>query len=160
VLGGTGGVGALAVQVAHLRGAEVTASIRGDAAELMRELGGDHVIDTRTTDLAPQSYDVVIDTVGGQALEGAFSAVRRGGRLVTLSAPPPAGKADELGVQATFFIVTPDRGQLAELAGLVDAGRLRVAIADTFPLAQGRTAYESRGNTHRRPGKTVLIVRE
>jgi NADPH:quinone reductase-like Zn-dependent oxidoreductase len=160
VLGGTGGVGALAVQVAHLRGAEVTASIRSDAAELMRELGADHVIDTRTTDLAPQSYDVVVDTVGGQALEGAFSAVCRGGRLVTLSAPPPAGKADELGVQATFFIVTPDRGQLAELAGLVDAGRLRIAIADTFPLAQGRTAYESRGNTHRRPGKTVLIVRE
>ena len=160
VLGGTGGVGALAVQVAHLRGAEVTASIRSDAAELMRELGADHVIDTRTTDLAPQSYDVVIDTVGGQALEGAFSAVRRGGRLVTLSAPPPAGKADELDVQATFFIVTPDRTELAELAGLVDAGRLRVAVADTFPLAQGRTAYASRGNTHRRPGKTVLIVRE
>ena len=160
VLGGTGGVGALTVQVAHLLGAEVTASIRSDAAELMRELGADHVVDARTAGFAPQCYDVVIDTVGGQALDGAFAAVRRGGRLVTLSAPPPAGKADELGVEATFFIVTPDRGQLAELSRLVDAGELRVEIADTFPLARGRDAYQSRGNTHRRPGKTVLLVRE
>jgi NADPH:quinone reductase-like Zn-dependent oxidoreductase len=43
--------------------------------------------------LAGRSYDVVIDTVGGKTLEHAFAVLRRGGRLVTLSAPPPAGKA-------------------------------------------------------------------
>ncbi len=98
--------------------------------------------------------------MGGATLDRAFGVVRRGGRLVTLSAPPPAGRADDAGVEAVFFIVTPDRTQLGELAGLVDTGRLQVAIADTFPLARGREAFESGRAGHRRPGKTVLIVRD
>ena len=78
--------------------------------------------------------------------------LRPGGRLVTLSAPPPPG------VTATFFIVTPNRDQLAELAALVDSGRLHVQIAETFPLAEGRAAFESGRRPKRRPGKTVLVV--
>ena len=162
VLGGTGGVGALTTQVAHLLGAEVTATIRSDATDLLLGLGADHVIDTRVNDLGSigADYDVVVDTVGGATLQSAFTVVRRGGRVVTLSAPPPPGLADQYGVAATFFIVTPDRGQLVELARLVDAGQLRVAIADTFALADGRAAFESGRNPDRRPGKTVLVVRD
>jgi NADPH:quinone reductase-like Zn-dependent oxidoreductase len=161
VLGGTGGVGALTVQIAHILGAEVTTTIRSGAADLLRELGADHVIDTRTTDLDAlgANYDVVVDTVGGDTLIQAFGVVRRGGRLVTLSAPPPADRAAEYGVEAMFFVVTPDRAQLTELARLVDSTALRVAIADTFPLAQGRAAFESGRAVDRQPGKTVLIVR-
>ena len=79
---------------------------------------------------------------------------------MTLSAPPPAGRADDAGIEAVFLIVTPNRGQLAELARLVDSAALRVAIADTFPLARGREAFESSRAAHRRPGKTVLVVRD
>jgi hypothetical protein len=68
-------------------------------------------------------------------LERAFAVLRRGGRLVTLSAPPRGGKADEFGVSATFFIVVSDRDQLTKLAELVDTSGLQVAIADTVPLA-------------------------
>lgn len=101
----------------------------------------------------------MIDTVGGETLDRSFPVLRRGGRLVTLSAPPPAGRADEYGVTATFFIVTPNREQLTELAALVDDGRLRIEIARTFPLAEGRAAFESGRLPGRRPGKTVLVVR-
>ena len=89
-----------------------------------------------------------------------YRVLRRGGRLVTLSAPPPAGMAEEYGVTAAFFVVTPNRGQLAELAALVDDGQLRVEIGATFPLAQGREAFESGQHPGRRPGKTVIVVRE
>ena len=61
---------------------------------------------------------------------------------------------------ATFFIVAPDRGQLIKLAELVDADRLHVAIADTFALRDGRAAFESGHRPSRRPGKTVLVVRD
>ena len=91
--------------------------------------------------------------MGGATLDRAFGAVRRGGRLVTLSAPPPAGRADDAGVEAVFFIVTPDRGQLTELARLADSGALRVAIAETFPLVRGREVFESGRAGHRRLGK-------
>lgn len=160
VVGGAGGVGALTVQLAAMLGARVTATVRSDAGDLVRGYGATRVIDVRTEALDDATYDVVIDTVGGDMLERSFPALRRGGRLITLSAPPPAGRADEYGVTATFFIVTPNRDQLAELAALVDSGRLRVEIAQTFPLERGREAFESRNHPGHRPGKTVIVVRD
>jgi NADPH:quinone reductase-like Zn-dependent oxidoreductase len=84
--------------------------------------------------------------------------MRAGGRLVTLSAPPSAKRAREAGVHAMFFVVTPDPGELAQLAKLVDEGRLRPVVSQAFPLRDGRLAYESAGRP-RPPGKTVLLVR-
>lgn len=162
VTGGAGGVGALAVQLAAQFGADVTATLRSDAVELARSLGARNVIDVRTQafDDGGPAYDVVIDTVGGDTLDRSFAVLRRGGRLVTLSEPPAADKADEYGVSATFFIVIPNREQLAQLAALVDGDQLHVEIAETFPLVQGREAFESGQRAVRRPGKTVIVVRE
>ena len=161
VHGGAGGVGALTVQLAAILGAEVTATVRSDAVELLRGFGAQRVIDVRTQafEETGDAYDVVIDTVGGETLERSFSLLRRGGRLITLSAPPPAGKADEYGITATFFIVEPNRSHLGELAALVDSGRLRVEIAATFPLERGREAFESGQRAVRSAGKTVITVR-
>ncbi len=162
VHGGAGGVGVLTVQLAALLGAHVTATVRSDSRELLGSLGAQRVIDVRAEafDKAGSPYDVVIDTVGGETLERSYRLLRRDGRLVTLSAPPPAGKADEHGITASFFIVTPSRAQLDELAQLVDGGRLRVQIAATFPLEEGRMAFESGRRSGRRAGKTVIVVRE
>jgi NADPH:quinone reductase-like Zn-dependent oxidoreductase len=160
VHGGAGGVGALTVQLAAMLGASVTATVRSDTGDLVRGCGAGRVIDVRTETFDDAVYDVVIDTVGGETLDRSFSVLRPGGRLVTLSAPPPAGVADEYGVTALFFIVTPNRDQLVELAALVDRGQLRVEIAETFPLERGREAFESGGRPGRRAGKTVIVVRE
>ena len=102
--------------------------------------------------------DVVIDTVGGQVLADSFALLRRGGRLITLGAPPDQELAARHGVHAVFFVVQPDRGQLAKLAELVDEGQLRPVVSQAFPLADGRQAYQSRAQA-RPPGKTVLIIR-
>jgi NADPH:quinone reductase-like Zn-dependent oxidoreductase len=162
VHGGAGGVGVLTVQLAAILGAQVTATVRSDAGELMRGFGAHRVIDVRTEafDEREAAYDVVIDTVGGETLDRSFRVLRRGGRLVTLSAPPPAGRADEYGVTAVFFIVNPNRDQLNELAALVDSGRLHVEIAEMFPLEKGRDAFESGRRPARRAGKTVIVVRD
>ncbi len=162
VHGGAGGVGALAVELASGLGAEVTATVRSDAHDQVIALGAGGVIDSRTEafDTADREFDVVIDTVGGETLERSFAVLRPGGRLVTLSAPPPVGKADAFEVEAVFFIVTPNTSQLAHLAYLIDNDRLHIAIAGTFALTDGRAAFESGRLPHRRPGKTVLIVRD
>ncbi len=162
VTGGAGGVGALAVQLAAQLGADVTATVRSDAAELVRNLGARKVIDIRSDALADShaAYDVVIDTVGGPTSIDLFRALRGGGRFVALSAPIPADQADEYGVTAMFFVVTPDREQLGELAALVDRGQLHIEIAATFPLTEGREAFESGQRSGRRPGKTVIVVRD
>lgn len=163
VHGGAGGVGALTVQLAVNLGADVTTTVRTDVArEFAHTLGACHVVDTRIESFdAPNAcYDVVIDTVGGDTLDRSFEIVCPGGRLVTLSAPPPPGKADAFEIDATFFVVEPDQEALRKLARYVDDATLHVAIAGTYPLVDGRAAFESGRQPGRRPGKTVLTVRD
>ncbi len=163
VHGGAGGVGAFAVQLAAQAGAIVTATVLGtDDVRTARELGARHVIDVSSTafDTGPARYDIVLDTVGGQTLDRSYPMLRPGGRLVTLAAPPSVERATEYQATATFFIVTPDRNELVELAELLDCGALQVTVAATFPLADGRAAFESGHTWHRRAGKTVLVVRQ
>ena len=163
VHGGVGGVGGFAVQLAARAGATVTATVRGaDDARTASQLGAERVIDVSSTafDVGPARYDIVLDTVGGDTLERSYPLLRPGGRLVTLAVPPSADRAAMYQATAVFFIVRPDRDELLELAELVDCGALQVTVAATFPLADGRVAFES-GRTWPRPaGKTVLIVRE
>lgn len=160
VVGSAGGVGAFVVQLARHLGALVAATARAKDVGFVRELGAETVLDFESGELTSLSgFDVVIDTVGGAELASSYGRVRRGGRLITLSAPPSAEQADEHGIEATFFVVSPNRAQLATLAALVDAGDLTVPIAATFPLAEGRQAYASGASSGRGPGKTVLVVR-
>jgi len=161
VHGGAGGVGAFAVQLAVIFGGRVTATGRDGEADFVRDLGAEAFISSGEGPgggAVPGGFDVVIDTVGGAVLDASYQLMRAGGRLVTLSAPPSAERAREAGVHAMFFVVTPDPGELAQLAKLVDEGRLRPVVSQAFPLRDGRLAYESAGRP-RPPGKTVLLVR-
>jgi len=56
------------------------------------------------------------------------------------------------------FVVTQDPRELADLAEMTDTGQLRTVVSQTFPLAQGRRAFEG-GGQPRPPGKTILVVR-
>lgn len=156
VLGGAGGVGAYVVQLAAGLGAAVTATVRAETdAAYVRGLGaGDVAVDA----LPAGPFDVVVDTVGGPALAAAYACVRPGGRLVTLSAPPGPELRQGRDVHDSFFVVRPDRGQLAQLAALVDRGRLQVQVREVRALADGARAYADRGRGTDRPGKTVLEV--
>lgn len=160
VHGGAGGVGVYAVQLAAVLGGHVTATARGADAPFVRQLGADRVIDytAEAFDETVSGVDVVIDPVGGTTLERSYRVLRPGGRLVTLVAPPGQEMAGQYGIEVMFFIVRPHRDQLAHLAQLVDDGRLRPVVAQTFPLDQARQAFENRGREHR-PGKTVFVVR-
>jgi NADPH:quinone reductase-like Zn-dependent oxidoreductase len=160
VHGGAGGVGAFAVQLARATGARVTATARAADVALVRRLGAERVVDheREAFEADGRVFDVVLDTVGGDTLDRSYGVLRPGGRLITLQAPPDQERARAAGVDAVFFIVTPARDELARIAGLVDAGRLEVLVAATFPLAGGRAAFESGRDPHRRPGKTVLVV--
>jgi NADPH:quinone reductase-like Zn-dependent oxidoreductase len=163
VTGGAGGVGGYVVQLAAAVGGVVTATGRAAQRDFVLGLGAGAFLASDAADGAgptpsEDGFDVVIDTVGGPVLDASYGMARRGGRLVTLSAPPDQDKAAALGLQAVFFVVTPDAAQLAHLATLVDDGKLRPVLSQTFPLQDGRAAFESASRPHP-PGKTVLIVR-
>jgi NADPH:quinone reductase-like Zn-dependent oxidoreductase len=160
VHGGAGGVGVYAVQLAAALGAHVIATDLPGNEAFVRELGAAEFIDFTSTefDEVLADLDVVLDAVGGATLERSFGVLKKGGRLVTLAAPPSAEKAEKYGVNAMFFVVRPDHDELADIAGQVDEGRLRPVVAATFPLADGVAAFKS-GGAPRRPGKIVLTVR-
>jgi NADPH:quinone reductase-like Zn-dependent oxidoreductase len=159
--GGAGGVGAYAVQIAAARAGHVTTTAFPADVAHAKSLGADRVIDVTAEkfDTQHEMFDVVLDTVGGDTLERSYAVVRPGGHLVTLQKPPSQERASELGITATFFVVEPTREELTAVADLVDRGELQITIANTFPLAQGRAAFESGLTLDRPPGKTVLVVR-
>ncbi len=157
--GAAGGVGGFAVQLAHQRGAYVIATASTMNIEAALKLGADKVINTTTSRFedAIEQVDLVFDTVGGGRLARSASVVRPGGRLVSIAAEPSQEQAAARGVRAIYFVVVPNRGQLIELARLVDSGSLQPTIDEVFPLAEARKAFERSLGEHK-AGKIVLQI--
>jgi len=156
---GAGGVGSLAVQLAHWRGIRVFATASARDVAFVESLGADVVIDYRAERFEEKAHDVdmVLDTVGGDTLERSWGVLRTGGVLVSIFAPIPPGVAEQHGARAVYFIVEGDRAQLEQIAALVDEEKLRPIIARVFPLADTREAFEFGARSHQ-PGKIVLEV--
>jgi NADPH:quinone reductase-like Zn-dependent oxidoreductase len=99
--------------------------------------------------------DVVLDTVGGEALTRSWGVLKPGGILITIVAVPSQEEAAAHNVRAVFFIVEPDRSQLIEVGRLIDAGQLRPLVAAVYPLDQASEAYTRAQQGHMR-GKIVV----
>ena len=150
ILGGAGGVGSVAVQLAKQRGAHVVATASPGNIETVRSLGADEVIDRTTQDFTEiASVAVVFDTAGGENLKRAPAVLANGGRLVSVAEEPPDG--------GVYFVVAPNGEQLAEIGKLADAGKVKPLVDSTFPLAEARAAFE-RSLAGSRRGKIVLEV--
>jgi NADPH:quinone reductase-like Zn-dependent oxidoreductase len=154
-----GGVGSLAVQLAKARGAHVIGTASARNHDFLRDLGVDEIIDyehMRFEDLAP-AMDVVLDTIGGDTQERSWKTLKRGGILVSLASPPSAETAAKLGLRQAFVFVQPQAGQLAALAELVEAGKLKSIVGTVLPLAEATRAHALSQGGHTR-GKIVLQI--
>ncbi|MFE2864927.1 zinc-binding alcohol dehydrogenase family protein [Embleya sp. NPDC059259] len=167
VTGAASGVGHLAVQLARVRGARRVVAAVGslDKADFLRGLGVDDVVpyDARSWG---EPVDVVLDGVGGDVLPRAVGALAPFGRLVFFNSGGGTVPAWELlagartitGMSmARFATAFPERYERhgRELWDLAAAGRLRVAVHETFALADAAKAHaviEARANL----GKVVL----
>jgi NADPH:quinone reductase-like Zn-dependent oxidoreductase len=159
IQGASGGVGTFAVQLAKLAGLRVIATTSGANVALVKSLGADEVIDYRAEDVAAkaQGADLVIDTVGGETQKRSFVLVKKGGLLLSIVSPPDEALAKEHGITARFERGNMNGIRLQEIAGLIDAGKLKVIIDKEFPLAQAEAAHEY-SETGRARGKIILRV--
>ena len=159
VHGGAGGVGAFAVQIAKVLGARTTATASAGDIEYVRSLGADVVIDYKAAPFEEvvTDVDVVLDPIGGRTTAASLGVLNDGGIVISLAGPPSVTVPEGRNLSARFFIVEPERSQLIELARLVDDGKLRVDVAEVFPLEGFAAAYEF-GRTGRRRGKVVVQV--
>ena len=87
VIGASGAVGSSAVQLAHHFGAEVTGVCSASNAELVRDLGAQHVVDYRAQDIArlTERFDAILDTTGTAPWKRVRHLLTPRGRLVAVS---------------------------------------------------------------------------
>jgi NADPH:quinone reductase-like Zn-dependent oxidoreductase len=178
VVGGAGGVGHVAVQLALARGATVYATGTGQSLEVIKSLGAEP-IDYRTVTVEDyvasatgnQGFDVIFDTVGGAALDGAFAAVRTyTGHVVSILgwgahslAPLSFRGATYSGVFTLLPILTGNgrahHGEiLRSVAGLVDAGKITPILdSQRYQLADVAEAHRAVANGTAR-GKVVVRI--
>jgi NADPH:quinone reductase-like Zn-dependent oxidoreductase len=95
--------------------------------------------------------------VGGDRLARSPAVVRKGGKLVSVASEPSQEAAKARGIKVIYFVVSPNRGQLIEIAQLADAGLLEPKMAEVFPLDKAKEAFEHSLLRHG-AGKIVLRV--
>jgi NADPH2:quinone reductase len=179
VLGATGSVGHAALQLARVLGARVIGAATGPAkCAALRAAGADAVVDTGSADwkdqvkalAAPGGVDVVVDPVGGEAMDTAFRTLGWGGRhLVVGFAGGQIGSlrgnltivkgASLVGVDLRQFRERQPadaRRLAADVAALHRDGRIQPRIAARFGLAQHTEAFALAGN-RQTPGRVLLL---
>jgi putative PIG3 family NAD(P)H quinone oxidoreductase len=166
VHGGSGGVGTVAVQLAHALGARVATTAGGlERVAHCRELGADVGIDHRTQDFVEvvrgatdgHGADVVLDVLGGRYLERNLRALAVGGRLVVIGLQQGRRAELDLGlllarrasVHGTTLRARPPEEKAAIVADVVAhawpllaTGSLRPVVHARLPLGDAARAHE------------------
>ena len=161
ILGGAGGVGSAAVQIAHLRRARVIATASASDADYLHAIGADRVIDYQTQHFEEQlrDVDVVLNAVDADNAYRGLSAVRRGGFLLSLAGLPTPEQCAARGAICSGRQpnATPAALVLRQLAQSAARGEFRVHIDRTYELDQVLQAWSYSQAGHTR-GKVVIHV--
>jgi putative PIG3 family NAD(P)H quinone oxidoreductase len=171
VHGAAGGVGTAAVQIGALTGARVTATVRNPASrDQVAALGAEAVIDPEGFE-EQGPFDVILELIGAPNLPGDLQALNTWGRIVVI------GVGGGFKAEVNLLALMGKRGTLRastlrprpleekaasaraverELLPALAAGRIRVPIAQTFPLAEAEAAYAA-FTAGGKFGKVVLL---
>lgn len=160
VNGAGGAVGGYAVQLAARAGATVIATARARNSGRLRSYGADRIIDHTATPLpdaaAGHRFDVVLNLVRITPEEAAdlTDLAVDGGVFVSTTTPGPddAGR----GVRTARVYARSDAAQLAALVASVDAGDLKIDVAQRLPLTDLPVVHDQSA-AGQLPGKTILI---
>lgn len=170
ITGAAGGVGRLAIQLAQLAGAYVTAVVgRPERGEGLAELGADEVV----VGLDPEGepFHLILESAGGASLAAAMSRVAPDGTIVTFgnSSGEPStfdarafyrkGGPTMLGYLVTYELMLGNIGSshLAALAGLVAEGQVSSRVDLEVPWTRAAEAIDALME-RRVHGKAVLTL--
>jgi NADPH:quinone reductase-like Zn-dependent oxidoreductase len=172
VIGASGGVGSLAVQLATAHGAEVTGVCGPAGADFVRSLGAVDVIDYTSEEITdrPRRYDVVLDVAGNRSVSLMRRVLAPKGVLVHIGGEggsrwfADAGMRLEMGLRSLFrgrklrgMLAVARREDLLTLNGIIEKGDLTPVVARTYPLSDAADAIRHLENGHPQ-GKIVVTV--
>ena len=187
VHGGTGGVGAVAIQMLKSWGAEVATTCSTQNKELARSLGADTVVDYTQEDFSTvlKGYDVVLDTVGlRKGYEGrSVKVLKRFGDAKYISIVSPRLYFAEkfgpffgelayslfyrvrvalsrmlMGVGFFYVMVEPSGRVLEEVGGMVEKGEVRPLIDVVYPMEEMVSAHKHLSQRSHSRGKVVVTM--
>lgn len=164
VVGASGAVGTALVQLAGLRGADVTALCSARNADLVRGLGAKAVIDYTAADFRgdPGSYDIIFETVGSMTTRGALPLLRPNGRFVAIAAGLPdmlatIGAPGRDGRRVIAGPATERVEHVAELADLAARGVLRPVVDGIYAFDDIAAAH-AYVDTGRKRGSVAVLL--
>lgn len=157
ILGASGGVGVMAVQIARLLGAEVTAVATATHHPLLRELGADTVLDARELDLSAHrgAYELVFDLTTTHRYKHVRHLLAPRGSFIP--ADPLRSMFDVL-FRRRARVLWVDKGdakKLDQLATWAASGELISVIDEVFPLSCAEAAF-ARALARGKAGRVVL----
>jgi NADPH2:quinone reductase len=181
VHGGTGGVGAMVVQMAKALGARVVTTGGSDEkCARARELGADATINYKTQDegaalkeLAPQGVNVFWETLREPNFDAIVAALAERGRIILMAGRDarPAFPVGPFYVKqcsmhgVVMFKATADemRACAKDISQWLSSGKLKAQIGQVLPLSQAADAHRlQEANTLHKTGtlagKIVLTV--
>ena len=159
ILGASGGVGSMAIQLAKWKGAKVIGVAGSSNQEYMQKLGADETIDYSKGDVgkavneaSPNGVDLIFHCSRGDSLKQSVNTLKEDGRLISITNSNP-GRRDD--VYFEYVFVEPNAVQLEHLAQLADEGHISVHVSKTYDLAETGKALGEIEKLHTR-GKIVI----
>ncbi|WP_395293005.1 NAD(P)-dependent alcohol dehydrogenase [Kitasatospora hibisci] len=163
VLGASGAVGQLAVQIAASEGAFTVGVCSARNAELVAGLGADAVIDYGPGDALARArahapFHLVVDCVGSYPGAGCRALLSARGRHIMVAGDDPASALQLLVAprRSRSILGRPTGRRLEPLVAAVADGSLRVSLAQTLPLTEAEEAHRL-SRSGRMTGKLILL---
>ncbi len=164
VNGAGGSIGAFAIQIARMMGAEVTAVDSAIKEAMLRRIGADHFIDYASEDFAKggKQYDVIFSMVAGSSFRRCMKALRPGGRYLManprLSDMLKAVLTSLLTNKTAIFAFAGEKEEeLRALKELIEDGKIHPVVDKVYPLESAAEAHR-RVETEQRLGAVVLSI--
>ena len=165
IIGGGGSIGTLAIQLAKLHEAEVTAVDSTDKQALLRSLGADHTIDYTTTDYLKQNYkfDMIIDVVGRKSVRRRLRLLKPGGSYYLAFARPAQlflALWTSLTGQKKLIIqsASQKKEDLEYLTSLLVEGKLKTVLDKQFPLEEVPAAHKYLESGRKKGNIAISII--
>ncbi|AUI86935.1 NADPH:quinone reductase [Vibrio azureus] len=159
ILGGAGGVGHFATQIAVTYQAEVFATCRAHNIDFINSLGA-RALNYQSSPVSEcvRNIDVLIDLVGGDTALAALPCLAPNARVITLptlSAEFVCEHAKELGFTAHGMLVEPERKQLQQLLDMLQRGEMKTEIQQIYSMYDVSYAHKQ-VESGRTRGKVLL----
>jgi NADPH:quinone reductase-like Zn-dependent oxidoreductase len=160
ILGAAGNVGAYAVQLASQAGLHVVATAGFADLDYVQSLGAEKAVDYKKErfEESMTGFDVVIDTVGGDAQQRSLHLLKPGGILVSVVSRVSEPTQKHYGIRAAYFYVDVTTSRLNKITELFDSGKLVTNVGTVLPLEEARIAHEMLGGAPHKRGKIVLRI--